>query len=234
MLLTYANIKALKAAEFGYLQCNIELASHKLSGFNVCKYEDGCGIACIVHAGHGFFANVLNARIERTELFFSDRAAFFNILIGEIYAAQVKAAEDDKKLCIRPNAFSDLPFFRIKHNGRTLFETFPDVQFFDYTKAPIDKIPTPGSISNYHVTKSAGASTTDAEIDAAISAGFNVAIPFEGPTLPTLYNDHPVLNGDTHDLRFKDPAGFVVGLLEKGNNQFKNAGRESGFIRKAG
>ena len=53
----------------------------------------------------------------------------------------------------------------------------------------------------------------------AIAAGFNVAVPFTGKTLPagatTAGATRPVLDGDVHDYRPADAAGHFVGLRFK-------------------
>jgi hypothetical protein len=43
----------------------------------------------------------------------------------------------------------------------------------------------------------------------------NVAVVFKDK-LPRTWMSRPVINGDLHDLRFKDPSGVIVGLVAKG------------------
>ena len=45
--------------------------------------------------------------------------------------------------------------------------------------------------------------------------GANVAVVFKDK-LPKTWMDRKVIDGDAHDLRFKDPRGVVVGLVAKG------------------
>jgi hypothetical protein len=45
--------------------------------------------------------------------------------------------------------------------------------------------------------------------------GANVAVVFKDK-LPKTWMSRKVINGDLHDLRFKDPSGVVVGLVAKG------------------
>jgi hypothetical protein len=45
--------------------------------------------------------------------------------------------------------------------------------------------------------------------------GANVAVVFKDK-LPRTWMDRRVIDGDKHDLRFKDPRGVVVGLVAKG------------------
>ena len=49
----------------------------------------------------------------------------------------------------------------------------------------------------------------------AMAAGANVAVVFKDK-LPTKWLSRKVIDGDAHDLRFKDPSGVVVGLVAKG------------------
>ncbi len=46
------------------------------------------------------------------------------------------------------------------------------------------------------------------------SAGINVSMVFD--SIPETFNGAPVINGDTHDLRFLDEAPCIVGLSAKG------------------
>jgi len=56
----------------------------------------------------------------------------------------------------------------------------------------------------------------DAETLCALASGFPVAVVFSGD-LPTEWYGYPVIDGDVHDLRFKDAHGSVViGLKVKG------------------
>ena len=86
-----------------------------------------------------------------------------------------------------------------------------DVQFYEYTKVLnyLDH-----DHKNLHVTFS-DSGRNNADIAAAIRSGHNVAVVFKDK-LPKKYLNKRVINGDLHDLRFKDPSGVVVGLVAKG------------------
>ena len=80
--------------------------------------------------------------------------------------------------------------------------------------------------NNLNVTFS-DSGRNDSDIDAAIKSGHNVAVVFQDK-LPKKWLDRRVINGDLHDLRFKDPSGVIVGLVAKGqgrkiNNRFIKA-----------
>ena len=99
----------------------------------------------------------------------------------------------------------------------------PDVQFYDYTKVLNYLDP---DLKTYHVTFSASG-RNDSDIAAAIKKGSNVAVVFQDK-LPKKWLNKKVINGDRHDLRFRDPGGVIVGLVAKGqgrkiNNKFIKA-----------
>jgi hypothetical protein len=53
--------------------------------------------------------------------------------------------------------------------------------------------------------------------------GGNVAVVFRNK-LPKQWEDRKVIDGDESDLRFKDPQGCVVGLVEKGDAKKDSSG----------
>jgi hypothetical protein len=71
---------------------------------------------------------------------------------------------------------------------------------------------------NYRLTFSRSEKNEDIA-DCFIKRGGNVAVVFstkKKDALPETYLGAPVIDGDTHDLRFLDPRGVVVGLRAKG------------------
>jgi hypothetical protein len=102
-----------------------------------------------------------------------------------------------------------------------LMQSFPHVQFYDYTKRANRKdLP-----SNYRLTFSL-AENNDAAAEVALRNGINVAAVFH--KVPQSYMGRTVINGDEHDLRFLDPVGVIVGLKAKGNARYDTT---SGFVR---
>jgi hypothetical protein len=214
--------KMTKSAKSGeYLPFILHLAPAKSSGHQTCaKATKGCEAACLNTAGRGRFDNVQKARIEKTRLFFYERQAFFNQLVLEVAKAERKAIKLGKQLTMRLNGTSDLIWEAYKmQDNKTIFELFPNVIFYDYTKiAKRD----PKPFSNYSLTFSA-ADGNDADVNTAIAKGMNVAVVFR-KSLPTEWNQRPVINGDTDDLRFLDPQGVVIGLVAKGKAKYDKTG----------
>jgi hypothetical protein len=114
------------------------------------------------------------------------------------------------------NGTSDIPFEKIKiENGKNIFEMFPNVQFYDYTKNP--KRFEKKQSDNYHLTFSRS-EDNDIIAEDLLSKGHNVAIVFgvkKVEELPTTYKGYKVINGDETDLRFLDEDNVVIGLKYK-------------------
>jgi hypothetical protein len=217
-LLTTANTKIKKGEKLGYQTFGIHLAPASLSGFNVCKDASaGCAAACLNTAGMGAFSNVQKARIEKTRLFFKNKIAFMGKLVREIIAAIKSAEKRGLKAAFRLNLTSDLPWEKIKVQGVSIFDMFPEMTFYDYTKSSermtaflAGEMP-----KNYHLTFSRSETTPDALVESVLKSKGNVAIVFR-KTLPKKWKGFKVVNGDESDVRFKDPKGVIVGLVEKG------------------
>ena len=226
-ILNAGNTKTRKGEKLGFITYGIHLAPFNLSGYQVCKdASDGCAFACLNLTGMGTFSNVQQARIEKTRFFFKQRKKFMAQLIKEITLAIKRAEKKSMQPCFRLNLTSDLPWEKIKHEGKSVMEHFPSVMFYDYTKSPermtaflADEMPV-----NYHLTFSRSESNAEIAWNFLPSLG-NVAMVFRN-SLPKEYFGYKVIDGDETDLRFLDPSGCIVGLIEKG----KAKSDESGFV----
>ena len=238
-LLSTANPKVLKGQSQGYNTYILHLAPANLSGYETCaKRTAGCTAACLNTAGHGGMfkkgetTNVVQeARKRKTRMFFEMREVFMFELVRDIKNA-IKASEKKGLIPVfRLNGTSDLAFekYSCKRDGveyNNIFEAFPEVQFYDYTKILGRKV---SHIPNYHLTFSA-ADGNDADVLKAIAQGMNVATVFglkKTEPMPETYNGRPVFNGDESDLRFLDPRGVIVGLYAKGRAKKDT----SGFVK---
>jgi hypothetical protein len=165
---------------------------------------------------------IQEARKRKTRWFFENREAFMAALVSDIRRAIQKAERLGLTPVFRLNATSDLAWEKWEaENGLNVFELFPDIQFYDYTKVLGRRV---AQYSNYHLTFSA-AENNQQDVQKAIRAGLNVAVVFD--QLPTEYLGLPVFNADQTDLRFLDPRG-IAGLKAKGR-----ARRDTtGFVRR--
>ena len=242
-LLSVGNPKTLKGMKEGYNTFILHLAPASLSGYNTCpKATEGCKTACLNTAGRGGMfkkgesTNVIQkARIRKTKMFYENRNEFFNLLVKDITLAIKQSEKKGLIPVFRLNGTYDISFekygFTIAYDGYTIdyaniFERFPNVQFYDYTKVLGRKV---NGIKNYQLTFSA-ADGNDIDVMKAIAQGYNIATVFgikKTEPMPEYYNGLPVFNGDESDLRFLDPKGVVVGLYAKG----KAKKDESGFVK---
>jgi hypothetical protein len=230
-LLTRGNPKILKGEKKGYLTSILHLAPADLSGYQTCpKATAGCKAACLNTAGRGGIfkkgesTNVIQqARIRKTVRFFEAREQFMQELALEIQST-IKYAEKRGLIPVfRLNGTSDIAWEKIRVGGyRNIFEAFPTVQFYDYTKIAGRTVP-----ANYHLTFSA-ADGNDADVAKAIDRGYNVAVVFADKKLPEQYNGLTVFNGDDSDLRFLDPLKSIIGLYAKG----KARKDSTGFVKR--
>lgn len=234
-LLSTGNPKVLKGMSQGYNTYILHLAPANLSGYETCaKRTTGCTAACLNLAGRGGMfkkgetTNVIQqARIRKTKMFFEQRQDFMLALKKDIELA----IKQSKKLGLIPvfrlNGTSDLAWEKYDMiPGQNVFECFPDIQFYDYTKILGRKVK---GIANYHLTFSA-ADGNDADVYRAIAEGYNIATVFglkKTEPMPETYLNRPVFDGDDSDLRFLDPKGVIVGLYAKG----KAKKDTSGFVK---
>jgi hypothetical protein len=226
-LLNSGNAKTRKGEKLGWITFGIHLAPSNLSGFNVCKdASTGCAIACLNTAGRGAMSSVQKARIAKTRLFFTSKTVFLVMLWDEVAKAIRKADKNKMQPCFRLNLTSDLPWEKIKLNGVSIFDAFPQVQFYDYTKSAsrMSSFLAGDMPANYHLTFSRSESNGDVA-EAILKSGGNVAMVFR-KYLPTHYKGAEVVDGDETDLRFLDGHGKVIGLKEKGLAKKD----ESGFV----
>lgn len=102
---------------------------------------------------------------------------------------------------------------------KNIFDMFPDVQFYDYTKIPTRKVK---HITNYHLTWSySEANMGYAKLFDKIA--YNIAVVFNG-SLPIHFKGREVINGDESDIRFMDKPNVIVGLKAKGKARQDTSG----------
>jgi hypothetical protein len=231
-LLSTANPKIQKGTKLGYLSFILHLAPATLSGKETCpKRTAGCTAACLNTAGRGGMFKkgentnmIQQARIRKTKMFFEDRDAFMKALYHDVRKGIRQAERLGLTPVFRLNGTSDLAWekYTVGTTDMNLFELFPTVQFYDYTKVLGRKV---SQYANYHLTFSA-ADGNDADVAKAVSAGMNVAMVFD--RLPAEFMGRVVNDADEHDLRFLDPLNTIAGLKAKGRAKKDT----SGFVRR--
>jgi len=214
-LLTFNNAKTVKGQKKKFITAILYMSpfTQNSKGVNLCPMaSEGCASACLFESGFGgIYTNVKQGRIEKTEFYLSNRIAFLDKLVAEITKLENKYKDSEFTLAIRLNGTTDISYEKqITSNGKTIFDTFPNVIFYDYTKNYTRfRKPLP---SNYHLTFSRSEINEEIAMD-LLSKGHNVAMVFD--KLPETYKGYKVINGDETDLRFLDDKNVIVGLKYK-------------------
>jgi len=222
------NAKTSKNTKFGYLTGILYLSPADLSGVNYCPMADlaGCKKPCLNTSGRGQFDSIQAARLKKSHFFNSDQEGFMRQLVTDIGFLSRKAKKLGLKAAVRLNGTSDIQFEKIKfkwfNKDQTIFDIFPNVQFYDYTKIPNrSNLP-----SNYDLTFSySGAESFQKYNKRAIKKGIRIAAVFDKPeNIPVTFHKRKVFNGDKHDLTFLNPKNAVLGLYAKGKARKDTSG----------
>ena len=206
------NAKTVKGQKDGYMTAILYLAPSNQSGFNTCPMaSEGCKKACLYTAGHGAFNNVQQGRINKTRWFIQERSTFMDQLRKEITNHIKNATRKGFIPCIRLNGTSDISW-----ETTGIFEQFPQVQFYDYTKIykRALKFVNGQYPSNYHLTYSLNEDNYQEAFDILLKGG-NISAVFRNE-LPETYKGYRVINADETDLRFTDDNNIIAGLMAKG------------------
>ncbi len=233
LLAVSGDAKTIKGEKIGILTGVMYFAPLDLSGYQVCaKATKGCGKSCLFTAGRGIYENVRNGRMRKTKLFFENRELFMSILYEDIRKLIVRSKNKKMQPVVRLNGTSDIPWEKISFtiNGlyyRNIFEAYPDVIFYDYSKVLNRKSAL--SIPNYKLTFSL-ADGNDGDALKALAMGMNVAVVVRAKRKerkPTIWGGWPAIDGDENDARFLDAPGHIVLLRAKG----KAVNDTLGFVR---
>lgn len=222
-----SDAKTIKGSKLGFLTGILYLAPSDISGHQVCPMAKlaQCEAACLYTAGRGAFNSIQRARIAKTKRFFEDRDSFMNDLEYSIKSLIRKAEKLGLTPLVRLNGTSDIAWENIPFKGfNNIFEAFPNVQFYDYTKIPTRKnIP-----ANYDLTFSySGVSSFKKAI---VKAHANeklarIAVVFDKQeNFPNTFLDRPVLIGDNSDVRHLDSKNSIVALYAKGKAKKDTSG----------
>lgn len=251
-LFTSANTKTMRGEERGFRTFVLHLAASDASGkWDVCKFASiGCRSACLIHAGR--LPMSADLQTWRTRLLFTDPDEFYTRLYEEIVNGARASERAGLTPVFRLNGTSDLPWERMGlQDGVSIFEAFPEHQFYDYTKFPLSGRRDALKHGNYHLTFSwsegprtlpegqrrawvAQAAQEWLDVGVNVTAVFGRYVREENilpPRHDLGFGDLRVIDGDADDLRFLDPKGVIVGLKAKFKSyDILERGIESGFI----
>jgi hypothetical protein len=215
LLSVNADSKTIKSNKAGFLTGILYLAPYDISGVNLCPFAKvaECHVACLNTAGRGGFdERVKSARLRKAKLFNNNKGEFFAQLIEDIHKLKKQAQKQNLQAVVRLNGTSDIDWENIKVTGDyTIFNLFPELQFYDYTKNPNRKnLP-----SNYDVTFSYSGVESFIKFNRqALANNMRIATVFK--IMPAEFLGRKVINGDDHDARFIEDKNIIVGLKAKG------------------
>ena len=206
----------------------IYLASADLSGFNVCPNSEYCKDNCLNGSGHNMVnrlskkGTIDRSRTIKTRLLFANKEVFMRIMIHEIEKERKKAENNGTFFSIRLNCTSDINPIAFTLNGKNILEIFPDIQFYDYTKA-INRIALAKKYSNYDITWSIDGSEKNREIGLELlKNGGRVAVVYGENDMPKTWYGYECCNGDETDYRPSDIAPVCALKFKKTANNYVN------------
>lgn len=193
----------------------------------------GCMAGCLRSAGRGAFDSVQAARDAKTAFFRDNREAFMLSFAADVWSLVRKARKLNMDPLVRPNGTSDIPFENIPViDGKNLFQLFPNVMFYDYTKHPSRNLEGK-TAGNYDLTYSFSAVTPKPISLKGLQNPHNrrTAVVFhKREEIPASFRGWPVVDGDDTDVRHIEPARVVVALYAKGKAKHDT----SGFVQRIG
>ncbi len=230
LLSVSSDAKTVKGETLGFLTGILYLAPATTTKWNTCSMAKiaQCDKACLNTAGRGAFSSVQTARVNKTVWFFEERQTFMQQLVVDIKRVIRKAKRKGLVPLIRLNGTSDIRWETVGFSDIdgseyvNIFEAFPDVTFYDYTKDANRKdLP-----ANYDLTFSySGVQGFQPFVEIAIAKGMRMAVVFrKEQDIPNTFKGISVVSGDKSDVRHLDDDGVIVGLYAKGKAKLDTTG----------
>ena len=215
-LLGTASTKTIKGEKMGFLTAILYLTPND----DLCPLAKlaGCMEGCLYTSGRGAFNSVQQARKSKTEFWYTQQKSFLFSLCADIWTLREKAQKNNQKLLVRLNGTSDIPWENYIIKGETIFQLFPDVQFYDYTKHPSRNLEGK-TYGNYDLTYSFSSITPKLISIKGLTNKDNsrVAVVFQKKEdIPLSFRSWEVIDGDDTDVRHIEPKNVVVALYAKG------------------
>lgn len=198
----------------------------------VCAWSTpGCKAMCLNTSGRSQVKGDLTAsnlsmymihrsRMGKTLEFLDDRQGYADRLMAELVLLNNRALSKCYTPVARLNGTSDVPW-----ENYIDMDALPNVEFYDYTKSQLrmhqflaGKMP-----DNYDLTFSYSEETKPSMVRRMLRNVGNVAVVFRKEIPPT-FQGHKVITGMEHDFRFRDPKGYIVGLIARGRAKYDKSG----------
>ena len=179
-----ADSKTVKGEKLGYLTAVQYLLPGKLSGVEFCPNRTKeCFAVCLgEHSGRMPMKANKNARAVRSELWNTDKPAYWQKLRKELASFVRKAERAGLLAAYRPNGSSDIHWENYDEFLQIMSD-FPTITVYDYTKAlPHERT----RVQGYDLTYSYTGEESEAELNEKVASG-RLAIVFstkKGEALP--------------------------------------------------
>lgn len=225
LLSVSTDAKTTKGESLGFLTGILYLAPATTTKWNTCSMAKTakCDVACLYTAGRGAMNSVQLARIRKTEWLFENTESFMLQLAEDITKLVAKAKKLGLTPLVRLNGTSDIRWetIEVSYTKKNIFQMFPDVQFYDYTK-DVNRKDLP---ANYDLTFSySGVEGFQPFVAKALKKQMRIAVVFrKEQDIPTTFMGIPVVSGDNSDVRHLDDK-VIVGLYAKGKAKLDTTG----------
>ena len=225
LLSVSADAKTVKGETLGFLTGILYLAPATTTKWNTCSMAKvaQCDKACLYTAGRGAMNSVQLARIRKTEWLFENTESFMLQLAEDITKLVAKAKKLGLTPLVRLNGTSDIRWetIEVSYTKKNIFQMFPDVQFYDYTK-DVNRRDLP---ANYDLTFSySGVEGFQPFVAKALKKQMRIAVVFrKEQDIPSTFMGIPVVSGDNSDVRHLDDK-VIVGLYAKGKAKLDTTG----------
>jgi len=223
--------KTEKGEALGYDTYILYLSPSNLSGIQFCKFaSDGCRAACLNLSGRALMAerskgkvnDISLSRLVKSWLVAFNRELAEKVICFEIGRESRKAEEKGNLFSARLNGTSDIFWGRV-------IRSFPDIQFYDYTKNPAF-LKLSESFPSWHITFSFSGRNLEA-CRKAVGMGINIAFPVVGKKdVAKLIAQGKGFDMDKTDLRFLDTEKGGAGILTVKETPGTAEGIEKGFL----
>jgi hypothetical protein len=230
-ILGESSAKTIKGQKLNYLTGILYLTPDD----KLCPHAAlaGCMPGCLRTAGRGALDSVQHARDAKTKFFRENLQAFMLSFAADVWTLVNRSRKLGMVPLVRPNGTSDIPYENIiVHDGKNIFQLFPEVVFYDYTKHPSRKLEGK-TAGNYDLTYSFSAVTPKPISIKGLTNPDNrrTAVVFHRrEEIPSSFRGWEVIDGDETDVRHIEPSRVVVALYAKGTAKHDM----TGFVQRQG
>jgi hypothetical protein len=215
--------KTSKGVAFGALTGVQFLAPATLSGVNLCAWSTAaCRSLCLFEAGRGSMHVVRDGRLRKSHLMLHQWNTYVGYLEDDLHKLSAQGDRLGLEVGVRLDGTSDLRWDRRLRSTPCAMERWGKINWYDYTK-DYEKAKAAaghgngaiGFPSNYSIVYSYSGSNWK-QCRQILKWGRPVAVIFRSG-LPDQWRGVKVIDGDRHDIRWREMEPVIIGLSPKGH-----------------